>query len=100
MQHDFLLQRTGHEHVDVFSRERGQNSLGWIALFIMDRRIGWKLQFCENVTKSPRRLLISPANIDQMKFRPKAVADPLRFSKNVLEPGRTRSRNSNGLVRR
>ena len=31
---------------------------------------------------------------------PEAVADPLRFSKNVLEPRRKRCRNSNGLIRR
>jgi hypothetical protein len=65
----------------------------------MDRRISWKLQFREHLTKFLRRFLISPAHVDQMKFGPKAVADPLRFSKNLLKPGRKRRRHSNGLIR-
>jgi hypothetical protein len=66
----------------------------------MDRRINWQLQFREHVTKFPRRFLILGADVEQMKFGSEAVADPFRFSKNVLEPGRKGCRYRNGFVRR
>ena len=43
MQHDLLLQRAGHKHVDLLPSERAQNSFGRISFFIMNRCIGRKL---------------------------------------------------------
>jgi hypothetical protein len=66
----------------------------------MDRQISWKLQFREHVAKFPRRFRISPTYVDQMKFGPKTVADPLRFTKDLLEPRRKGCRYSDRFVRR
>src|SRR5215472_4862826 len=98
MQYDLLFERSSDEHVDLFTFQYGENAFGWIAFFIMDRRISWKAQFRKHVTKFLRRFLSCFAHVDQMKCGREAVAYPLRFSKNALKPRRKCCRHSNGLI--
>ena len=43
MQHHFLFQRAGNDHIDLLPGKRAQNRFGWIALLIMNRCVGWQL---------------------------------------------------------
>src|SRR4029453_10828 len=100
VQHDFLFERAGNNHVDLVAVEHAENGLGWIAVFVMNWGIGRKLHLRERIVERLRCLLITIAHINQMKVGRKSVPDSLRFSKYLLESRRKSRGDGNCAVRR
>jgi hypothetical protein len=64
VQHDFFFERAGNNQVDLLAVEHAEDGLGWIAVFVMNRRIGWQLHLRERIVKLLRCLLITIAHIN------------------------------------
>src|SRR5206468_2948086 len=100
MQHDLLFERAGDDHVDLLPAERAENGFGWVACFVMNRCIDWKLQLRERISKRLCRFLIACAHINQMELRRKRVPNSLRFGNYLSKPRGKRAGDSNRAVTR
>src|SRR5438874_12949132 len=65
MKRGLFFQCTGDDKIDVVLRDSSQNSIGRIALTIMNRRIARQLQPAEDFLKFFCRLVSSFADVDQ-----------------------------------
>src|SRR4030095_10125244 len=64
MEHDFLFERAGNNHVDLVAVDHAENSLGWIAVFVMNWGFGRKLHLRERIVERLRFILITIAHIN------------------------------------